>query len=270
MLYNIVMSKKVTIEEIANLAGVSITTVSFVLNNRDDQKISEETKKKVWQIVNLLGYRPSSFAKNIRKSSVKKIIAVYTSFSDNPLKKALIGDFLENIVTYFSSTDYGIVFLNDQIEKIDIADAVVSLDLTKSNFHNFGEHNFIPLIAVDSLINDPVFFQITSDYEKLNSFAENHFSSPFTFVDILHNDIQLNEEIKKVFQNVIFINEINDLLQINHQNIVVNNEVLRDLLPANNKVYFNQQLLANKYSQIVKCTQFALTHKNHTLHNYKI
>ena len=49
MLYNDVMGKRVTIEEIANLAGVSITTVSFVLNNRDEQKISEETKRKFYK-----------------------------------------------------------------------------------------------------------------------------------------------------------------------------------------------------------------------------
>lgn len=264
------MTKKVTIEEIANLAGVSITTVSFVLNNREDQKISEETKKKVLQIVNLLGYRPSSFAKNIRKSKEKKIIAVYTPFSDDPLKKALVGDILENIVHYFSPIQYGVIFLNDQNEKIDIADAIVAFDLTKNNFHHFGENNFIPLIAVDSLIDDPVFFQITSDYKNLNALAKKEFVSPFAYIDILHNDVQVNEEIKAAFPNVIFVNNIADIFRINHQNVVVNNKVLRDLLDANNNVYFNFDLHDKKYSQIVQCTQFALSHEKYSIHNFRI
>ena len=51
------MNKKVTIKDVAEAAGVCKATVSYVLNDRKDQKISEETKKKVWQVVNMLGYR---------------------------------------------------------------------------------------------------------------------------------------------------------------------------------------------------------------------
>lgn len=264
------MSKKVTIEEIANLAGVSITTVSFVLNNREDQKISEETKKKVWQIVNLLGYRPSSFAKNIRKSKEKKLIAVYTSFVSDPLQKAIMADFLENVVRSFSPLHYEVILLSDQSEKIDIADAVVTFGLTKEDFRRFGENNFIPLIAVDSLINDPVFFQINSDYENLNSLAEKYFSAPFTFVDVRHSDLLLNDEIRNSFQNTAFVNNMNELSKIDCPNLAVNNQVLFDLLSANRNVFFRKDLQEKKYSQIVQCTQFALSHEEYDIHNFKI
>ena len=60
------MNKKVTIKDVAEAAGVCKATVSYVLNDRKDQKISEETKKKVWQVVNMLGYRPNAFAQNMR------------------------------------------------------------------------------------------------------------------------------------------------------------------------------------------------------------
>ena len=57
------MVKKVTIRDVAREAGVSVATVSYVLNNRSDQKISAETKKKVLQIANLLQFTPSYAAK---------------------------------------------------------------------------------------------------------------------------------------------------------------------------------------------------------------
>lgn len=53
------MEKKVTVRDVAREAGVSVATVSYIMNNRTDMKISEETRKKVLQIANLLNYRPS-------------------------------------------------------------------------------------------------------------------------------------------------------------------------------------------------------------------
>ena len=48
------MGKKVTIRDVAKEAGVSVATVSYIMNDRKDVKISSETRKKVLQIANLL------------------------------------------------------------------------------------------------------------------------------------------------------------------------------------------------------------------------
>lgn len=45
------MTSKITIKDIAREAGVSVATVSYVLNQRNDQKISEETRNKVLRYI---------------------------------------------------------------------------------------------------------------------------------------------------------------------------------------------------------------------------
>ncbi|MGN1140301.1 MAG: LacI family DNA-binding transcriptional regulator [Oliverpabstia sp.] len=55
-----------TLKEIAARAGVSVATVSYVLN--DSAKVSEETRQKVEKIVRETGYRSNMLAQSLRKN----------------------------------------------------------------------------------------------------------------------------------------------------------------------------------------------------------
>ncbi|MEK8024160.1 MAG: LacI family DNA-binding transcriptional regulator [Candidatus Hydrogenedentota bacterium] len=66
--------KPVTKEMVAAQAGVSKTTVSFVLNN--NPSISEATRKKVLQIVDQLGYQPNTNARNLSSKKTRTICIV--------------------------------------------------------------------------------------------------------------------------------------------------------------------------------------------------
>nr|WP_200948427.1 MULTISPECIES: LacI family DNA-binding transcriptional regulator [unclassified Kitasatospora] len=70
------MVKRVTIAEIAERAGVSIGAVSYALNGRPG--VSEETRKRIVDIADEIGWRPSVAAKSLsgsRAHSVGLIIA---------------------------------------------------------------------------------------------------------------------------------------------------------------------------------------------------
>lgn len=57
----------VTIKEVAKEAGVSIATVSFVINEKwEEEKISKKTQERVWAAVEKLGYVPSKAARSMR------------------------------------------------------------------------------------------------------------------------------------------------------------------------------------------------------------
>ncbi len=59
--------KKISIKDIAKALGVSITTISFVLNGMGEEKrISSELIKRVLVYVEEVGYKPSVFARGLR------------------------------------------------------------------------------------------------------------------------------------------------------------------------------------------------------------
>ncbi len=59
--------EKITINDIANLAGVSKSTVSRYLNNKD---ISDSTKEKIKTIIDEYGYEPNAFAQSLRAKNI--------------------------------------------------------------------------------------------------------------------------------------------------------------------------------------------------------
>lgn len=60
-----------TIYEVSALAGVSLSTVSRVMNNHEH--VSEKTKKKVGEAMEQLGYRPNSIARSLASSRSNSI-----------------------------------------------------------------------------------------------------------------------------------------------------------------------------------------------------
>jgi DNA-binding LacI/PurR family transcriptional regulator len=61
-----------TIKDVAREAGVSIATVSYVLNDKTEA-ISEDTRLRVWAAVEKTGYRPNVAARNLRSSKSRLI-----------------------------------------------------------------------------------------------------------------------------------------------------------------------------------------------------
>ena len=57
------MAKRVTLADVAGEVGVSMMTISRVINNKGD--VSASTEERVLEAVNRLGYRPSSIARGL-------------------------------------------------------------------------------------------------------------------------------------------------------------------------------------------------------------
>lgn len=70
--------KRVTIKDIASVAGVSPATVSRVLNYDEDLQVTLETKKKVFEVAEQLSYEPVK-----KNNTAKKEIGLYFGIETN-------------------------------------------------------------------------------------------------------------------------------------------------------------------------------------------
>lgn len=85
------------IRDIAKLAGVSISTVSRVINNYEN--VPEETKKKIMKIIEETGYIPNSNARSLTGKGNKTIGLFIMEIHNFPLTNLIIpSDWFTNII----------------------------------------------------------------------------------------------------------------------------------------------------------------------------
>ncbi|HDS11796.1 MAG TPA: LacI family transcriptional regulator, partial [Candidatus Wirthbacteria bacterium] len=76
-----------TIKDVANLARVSESTVSRVLNNKE--YVKDDTRKKVFEAVEQLNYKPNRLARGLRINS-SQILGLIISDIQNPFFTSLV------------------------------------------------------------------------------------------------------------------------------------------------------------------------------------
>ncbi|MFA5393741.1 MAG: LacI family DNA-binding transcriptional regulator [Candidatus Ratteibacteria bacterium] len=105
---------KITRKAVAGLAGVSLTTVSDVLNRTPDARISEETRKKVLWAVKKLDYQPDSLARGlVLQKSFNIGILICQSKEGFPLLKSLFTfEVLRGVQAVLKDSNYRVSFFS--------------------------------------------------------------------------------------------------------------------------------------------------------------
>lgn len=188
------MSKKATVRDVAREAGVSTATVSYIMNDRQDQKISPETRKKVLQIANLLNYRPSHAAKSLATGRNNIIGIAYSLNKATPSRNLEITNFANLLIERLNRMNYDVLFVSLMTAERNILinrniDAIIAIDLTHEQFRALADTYLVPVIAVDMLINDNLFYQIYTDYPSLIKQASVDFKDDYYLIlDRFAND----------------------------------------------------------------------------------
>lgn len=106
---------KLTIKDIAKEAGVSITTVSQILNNKGN-RFSEKTRDKVLSIVEEMNYKPDLVAQSMITKKSKTIGMIVPDVTD-----LFFAKLIEGVETYLNALGYALVLSNSkhdsQLEK---------------------------------------------------------------------------------------------------------------------------------------------------------
>ncbi|WP_040981961.1 LacI family DNA-binding transcriptional regulator [Oceanobacillus jeddahense] len=110
---------RITMKEIAKEAGVSVTTVSHVING--SKKITEETYNRVMDIVNKYNYVPNYSAKNLRNNTTKTAGLIVPSFPDS-----FVTEYINAISLRAKEMNYNLLFVNTN-EDVDYEEATLKL-----------------------------------------------------------------------------------------------------------------------------------------------
>jgi LacI family transcriptional regulator len=145
----------VTIRDVAKLAGVSVATVSRVLNQNG--YVNEETEKRVRQAIKQLNYKPNEVARTLFKKSSKTVGLIVPDIS-NPFFPELVRA-VEDVTNIY---DYTVILCNSdeksekekeyiEVLKQKYVDGII-LTTNQLELDEVSEMN-VPVVVLDRPLN---------------------------------------------------------------------------------------------------------------------
>jgi DNA-binding LacI/PurR family transcriptional regulator len=99
-----------TIRDVARLSGVSIATVSHVLNNRSS-KVGPQTRERVLAAVRELRYRPTAFEQKQKAVSTRNIAFIVEELADiGPLRDQYMGHVMDSVLQTAALNGFSVTF----------------------------------------------------------------------------------------------------------------------------------------------------------------
>jgi LacI family transcriptional regulator len=173
------------IKTIASMAGVSVATVSKIINNYSD--IGEETRLRVQKILDETGYKPSSSAKTLatKKSNIIGVIFAGKLNSDlnHPFFVSVINSFKKHIgllgydILLFSNEKFSTA-KDDYLARCRHFQVdgciIIAGDDIEASVHTLDQSS-IPCIGVDIALSGSNSSYIMSDNRKVSAKVVEHF-----------------------------------------------------------------------------------------------
>ena len=162
---------RATLKDVAQLAGVSAATVSYVLNGK--QSISDETKQRVQAAIAELDYVPNLSARSLsmRDSKLIGVVVPQTEPGDRLMfQNSFYSEVLGSIEYYarlqgyhilISATDANESYLT--LAKKRNLDGIIVIGMYPDDFYQQMKKTQIPIVLIDSYCNDHYYHNIRID-----------------------------------------------------------------------------------------------------------
>lgn len=211
------MNKKVTMRDVAKEVGVSLATVSYVLNHSEKQKISHEMRLKVLETAKRMNYVPNQSARSLvgKRSGLIGII-VNIDEESTYSKKCQYYDLAAELQYRFRLMNYdtSVSFMSkmddvDMISKRSMEAAFV-IDIDEKSVHSVTKNYYVPVIFLDCDFEENLFWKILPDYDTMFLEAKKIFGRENLF---LMCEETKNRSVKDIFESHfakedIFVNGI--------------------------------------------------------------
>lgn len=160
-----------SIKDVAKEAGVSIATVSRVLNDVD--VVNEETKKKVLEAISKLGYRPNIVARSLKTQRTRTIGIIIPDISSQFYPEIVRG--AEDVANIYN---YNIMLCNTDLDpekeieylrvlKEKMVDGVLYMSTSlESNILELINQLQLPMVLVETTSREGDIPSVTIDNEK--------------------------------------------------------------------------------------------------------
>lgn len=262
--------EKITIKDIARLAGVSVATVSYIINGKHENRYTTDTKRKVLQIVNLYNFQPSRLAQSFALSKSRNVIVV-TDKHASVLQKAESYDFLRIFCKTFERIGYDLI-MRTHLEntRIDMADAIICVGMEEDKFRRLAQENFVPLLSVDGKINDELFFQIYQNFENVIQKGEEAFGKDnFTIALVDMYNQTLKDEIAALYDKIVFLEDY-DPEKFPKGNVVTVHSSLKNLNMGNSDILVVPANTQARVDAILECFNMATERVQVTSHTVRV
>ncbi|MEX1239825.1 MAG: LacI family DNA-binding transcriptional regulator [Cyclobacteriaceae bacterium] len=167
-------NQKVSIVDIAKTAGVSISTVSRVLNGKADEfRISKKSQQKVKETARRLNYVPNQFAVNLKSGKSNTIALIIPSLS-NPFFSGIASEINAEIrnrgyITIIGDSDENTDIENEELLQMQSRNieglVIVPCSQNWKTIKKLHDHG-LPVICIDRYFEDQdIPYVSTDNYE---------------------------------------------------------------------------------------------------------
>ncbi len=162
--------KRVSIKDVAREAGVSIATISYVLNNKKGESISDETINRVREAIKKLNYVPNLSARSLvskRSNLIGVVIPQAEAGKEFMFYNPFYGEFLSSVEYEARKKGFHLLISGTEADQkyIQVAqnrglDGIIIVGIYPDSFFQELKQCQIPIVLVDSYCSDHYFHSI--------------------------------------------------------------------------------------------------------------